>query len=445
MRVGQVVLFLRGVIGAFHRNKAASRAVVRGLRGIAGVFGEDELARLPLSDLAVFAVGQGVTSPFLDALRQAGALDRLPPAERQALVSDAAKTALWNQGYLDELSGVAEAFRREAIEYVIVRGPVLVHRAYGDALKRRFTDLDVLVRPEQIRAAVGALQGLGYERTQRTERDIERRGWKGVVELVRETQARSFDVDLHTTLLNRRRLQPVFALDKPDVWARRTQETLPGIGAAPALSLEDSLLHAVAHLVLQHQMSDVRLFLDCAMLIRRRGTDLDWGLLFARARQAGCEALLSCVLSLIGKVIPLPKDEHLSKAVARGNYHRSCYPLSKLFSIQNCVPNLRETTSCAWQWVLDRQGLFHMVDCLHTAIRLALTESVPSAWRVRRLRSRKLSRLGRTLWSIPMAAVLPWYIPVLLAHGVLVRFVEPLIPAPRADGERRPRRDTAPC
>jgi len=429
MRAGDVFLFLRNSLGIFRDNAAEARQVTRFLRALAGVLDEQGWEELAVADLTAFAARIGAEAPLLDALQQAGRLDRLSPAERRAGVGQAAKTALWNQGYLDELARIGRQLGVKGVDYLVVRGPVLVARAYGDPLKRRFTDLDLLVRPEQLDGALHALAHAGYERTQRTDRDIKRRGWKGVIELIREGEPRSFDVDLHTTLLNRRRLQPVFDLDAPDVWDQRTAEALSGIGRVPALGLEDSLIQAVAHLALQHQMSDLRSLLDCAMLVRRKGGEIRGDRLLARARQAGCETLLSCVLSMIGEIVPLPEDEGLQRAAARGRNERARHPLSMFFSIQNCLPELRETDFAAWQWVVERQSLFSTIDRLGTAIRLALSESVPSAWRVRRLRSRRLSRLGRLLWSVPMGGLLPWYLPVLLGHVAFVRFLGPLTPS----------------
>ncbi|NOZ20651.1 MAG: nucleotidyltransferase family protein [Planctomycetes bacterium] len=393
------------------------------LRTLAQSAERQDAASLPLSECVAFALDHHVAGPFLDALQDHDLLGRLSPNEKQQLVFDAAKTALWNQGYLDEAGGIIKALASAGVDVLVVRGPVMASRAYGDPLKRRFTDLDLLVRPADIDRAIEAMRGLGYETAHRTDRDIRRRGWKGVVEFIRKSDVRSFDVDLHTSLLNRRRLQSVFDLDAINVWETRTEEALP------ALSLEDELIFAIEHLVLQHQMEDIRLLVDCVMLLRRRGDAFDWPRLFARARTAGCETLVSCVLSLIGEITPLPADAHLSKAVAGGTRLRLQYPVRRFLCIENTMHPLRKERSVAWRWVAERQSVFCLVDRLRTAIHLALTESVPSAWRIRRLRSRKMTALKRMVWAIPMAAVLPWYIPVLMGHAALVRFLEPILPA----------------
>ncbi|MEW6355587.1 MAG: nucleotidyltransferase family protein [Planctomycetota bacterium] len=402
--------------------------VVLLLRILAQSVKRDEVASLPLGECVQFAVDHHVAGPFLDALQHYDLLGRLSTEDKQRLISDAAKTALWNQGYLDEMGRVMKAFASGGINLLIVRGPVMASRAYGDPLKRRFTDLDLLVRPAEIDRAVSVMRDLDYETTHRTDSDIRRRGGKGVIELIRRSDVRSFDVDLHTSLLNRRRLQAVFDLDAINVWEAATEEALPGIGPVPALSIEDEMIFAVEHLVLQHQMEDIRLLVDCVMLFRRQGDAFDWSRLLARARIAGCEKLVSCVLSLIGEIIPLPADAQLSKAVARGTRLRLQYPIRRFLCIENAMPELRRERSVAWRWVAERQSVFCLVDRLRTAIRLALTESVPSAWRIRRLRSRKMTALKRIVWAIPMAAVLPWYIPVLMGHAALVRFLEPILP-----------------
>lgn len=45
---------------------------------------------------------------------------------------------------------------------VLIKGPALSERLYGDAFRRSSRDLDLLIAPEDLDSCVGALQGLGF-------------------------------------------------------------------------------------------------------------------------------------------------------------------------------------------------------------------------------------------------------------------------------------------
>jgi hypothetical protein len=64
---------------------------------------------------------------------------------------------------LSELLFIASAFRREGIWFVPIKGPLLSCRIYGDATFRRCSDLDFLVRSEDVNQAIILLLRSGYK------------------------------------------------------------------------------------------------------------------------------------------------------------------------------------------------------------------------------------------------------------------------------------------
>lgn len=67
-----------------------------------------------------------------------------------------------NRLLMAELERIVAALEQEGIACLPYKGPTLALLAYGDLAAREFGDLDVLVRPAQVRAACEALESLGY-------------------------------------------------------------------------------------------------------------------------------------------------------------------------------------------------------------------------------------------------------------------------------------------
>ena len=61
-----------------------------------------------------------------------------------------------------QLQEIIEAFREQGVRVLVLRGPALAFSVYPDPAMRPSTDLDVLVRPEQVIQARAILESLGY-------------------------------------------------------------------------------------------------------------------------------------------------------------------------------------------------------------------------------------------------------------------------------------------
>ncbi len=63
---------------------------------------------------------------------------------------------------LDDLRLVVSALGGAGVDVLVVKGPALVATCYAGPLLRSYVDLDVLVRPSQLREAVAALEAAGW-------------------------------------------------------------------------------------------------------------------------------------------------------------------------------------------------------------------------------------------------------------------------------------------
>jgi hypothetical protein len=120
----------------------------------AGVRDEESLFRLA-DEHGVIAHLAAALSTVPDARIPAALLDSLRSRHRSQLLFTLSMTA--------ELFRILELFRKSEVESMVVKGPVLSLRAYGDPAARQYVDLDLLVRHGDIRRAAEMLIAAGYE------------------------------------------------------------------------------------------------------------------------------------------------------------------------------------------------------------------------------------------------------------------------------------------
>jgi hypothetical protein len=82
------------------------------------------------------------------------------------------KTWYSNQFKIRRLTEALEALHTGGVETVILNGSVLATRYYNDDGACPVDDLDVLVRPERVRAAIALLQGSGWMPAENTSRPL---------------------------------------------------------------------------------------------------------------------------------------------------------------------------------------------------------------------------------------------------------------------------------
>lgn len=104
-----------------------------------------------------------VLALFVSKLRAAGLWDLLPAKEGALLEKQLRLNQLRQLSAIRDLIEVAQALGRGKVEFLCLKGPVLGVLLYKDPVLRHFSDLDILVRPEDIAKAVAVLIGLGFK------------------------------------------------------------------------------------------------------------------------------------------------------------------------------------------------------------------------------------------------------------------------------------------
>ncbi len=191
-----------------------------------------------------------------------------------------------------ELARVLARLRRDGIAVLPLKGPVLAETVYPDPALRPFSDLDLLVRPDDRWRADAALRALGHRRVadeHSWEYDI---AWDGATLYEAPGGVR---VDLHWALLT----EPRFAWNPAEaagVWERAVPITVAGERAL-GLAREDLVLYLSAHLAVHHALAGLRSHWDVALVLRHAAGAPDWPALLARAARWRVRRALFFVLA----------------------------------------------------------------------------------------------------------------------------------------------------
>jgi hypothetical protein len=205
-----------------------------------------------------------------------------------------------------ELFRLINLFRSASPDVVLVKGPVLALRAYGDTGARRYGDLDFVVRQRDILRATELMISAGYQNEISLDA-IRADKIPGQYTFVRT--AAPLLVELHTE-----RTMRYFPRGLPveDFFARRQLVPVDG-HEIPALAIEDELIliciHGAKHLWDRLTMvADVAAYVACQ-------TSLNWECCFATAQKIGANRMVNTGLLLARNLLRAPLPAHIESRV----------------------------------------------------------------------------------------------------------------------------------
>jgi len=231
--------------------------------------------------------------------------DRLPVrdlSETRSRYQGNARSALW---FTAELVRILKHLESQGIAALPYKGPVLAQTLYADVTARQFSDLDILVRPDEVHKAKQALAQLGYKPAVNLSAGQEH-------DFISSGYERSFDgvagphvLELKWSILPRFYSIP---FDLEALFQRAEQVRL-GAHVSPTLSASDLFLvlcvHAAKHLWVQ-------LSWLCDIAALARSHRVDWDTLWQRSRQLGIQRIIAMNLSLAHDLLGSPLPEQIA-------------------------------------------------------------------------------------------------------------------------------------
>ncbi len=207
--------------------------------------------------------------------------------------------ALLNHSLAQELGIVCEAFGKQGVPVIPIKGATLALSAYGDLTLRDFSDMDLLIPKRAIEEARAILLTQGYEQKAPARESDHDEGPYHVFVKKRTL----FRVDLQWVMAHE---HFTFHLDRPEFWAQRMPVRL-GNKMVQGLAPEDLLIVLCVH-GSKHAWEQLKWVCDVAELLRSH-PDLDWERIFSNASIWGCRRLLCIGLSLAHLVLDAPLPE----------------------------------------------------------------------------------------------------------------------------------------
>ena len=206
-----------------------------------------------------------------------------------------------------ELASIAEAFAKDNIDFLVLKGPALAYGIYPDPAKREYFDLDILVEQTSVKKALQILGDCGYKPSRSLKKRqfaAEQRNQHALEMLCSD---RGVHLDLHWSLMQR---QHAVELPLRKLWSRSIYFTL-GNSRYRTLSFEDHFLFLSIHgsKVFWQRW---RCLLDAAVFIVFCN-DIDWSLAAARAKALGVSTMVCVYVELCRSVFDIELPQELSQ------------------------------------------------------------------------------------------------------------------------------------
>jgi Uncharacterised nucleotidyltransferase len=213
---------------------------------------------------------------------------------------------LFTLSLMAELFRLLESFRAAGMEALVVKGPALSARAYGDASIRQYEDVDLLVRQRDLTRFSELMISSGYE--SKVPLSAIASG-KIPGEYVFRWPNSNRRIELHTEQTLRYFPRP---LPVEEFLGRKIFLSFDG-HTVPALCAEDELLLDCIHSA-KHFWERFMWIADVAALVSRQ-ENFDWDRAFSTARQVGAKRMLSLGLLLAAETFHVKLPGQIERVI----------------------------------------------------------------------------------------------------------------------------------
>jgi Uncharacterised nucleotidyltransferase len=229
----------------------------------------------------------------------------VPPKNRESLRSWRRAHALFTMNLTAEMIRLFDSFGAAGIEALVIKGPVLSARCYGDPGLRQYGDLDLIVRDKDILRSSELMIAQGYKPSVPLTA-IQAKKIPG--EYVFRQSTTKLLVELHTERTFRYHPRP---LPVEELFKRQTRVTIDA-HEIPALSPEDELVLICIHGA-KHFWEQLSYIADVAAFVSSQ--KLDWTRVESAAREVCAERMLYVGLRQAADILGAPLPEKIAALV----------------------------------------------------------------------------------------------------------------------------------
>jgi hypothetical protein len=229
-------------------------------------------------------------------LSQNNKLSNIPNDIAHDLQLDYFQCSLNNTRTYHELSKILKSAESNGIPIIVLKGAALAGLVYSSHALRPMNDMDLLIKPEDLRKANDMLIQLGWK-CKIQDGLLEMLNQQGAdVEYIKENGL----IDLHTTIRE---------LPSVDLWANSKAVNIASLNMQ-ILGYEDFLMHISLHIYKHIQtvillggagITELTKFCDIILLLRKFQNEIDWDYLVKTSKLNQSAGALYTILNIVNR------------------------------------------------------------------------------------------------------------------------------------------------
>lgn len=259
-------------------------------------------------DLLAYIQKQGLSPLVCQLLYTSGQQERTPLFFREQLQLERKEALFRNLLLKKESSVLFNSFEAAGVEAIPIKGTLFAETYLGHLSARYTSDIDILVQPKDVDAAVAIVHALGYDQ----EDPINPDHFHRVFYKQRMPGRLPAMIEIHWNLIK----SSSSHLNTENLWSEA--HCLHPYTYIKQLSLRHTFYTICLHGT-NHSMDSTKHVLDIAHLLFTRGKDLDYAALFEQAKN---DSTLNRVYESLAIVYDLLPALHTVKPLAFPSKHR---------------------------------------------------------------------------------------------------------------------------
>jgi hypothetical protein len=251
------------------------------------------------------------------------------PADARNRLRDAYRnSAMSNTRLFFEALKVLKSLADNELPVIALKGLSLAKNVYGDIALRPMSDMDLLVKKEDLARAGRILRNLGYQ----PYFPVSEITWKKHHHLPPFTNNSGAIIELHWNIVTP---DSRLKVDLDGLWERAGLIKLDNVEVR-ALSPEDLLLHLCLHAGVHLQTGlDLIPFCDIAGLIKAAADKIDWQIVIERATRWGGQKCVYLMLLLVRELLGAAPPDKIMSEIKPEDYQSVFYDeaLERIFDV----------------------------------------------------------------------------------------------------------------